>query len=39
MKRDPSNGTLQGGNRMAKSWRIEPEVGGVIPDEALSVHG
>ena len=28
-----------GGNRMAKSWGIEPHVGGVIPDEALSVHG
>jgi alkylhydroperoxidase family enzyme len=27
-----------GGNRMAKSWGIEPHVGGVIPDEAMSVH-
>ena len=28
-----------GGNRMAKSWGIEPHVGGVIPDDAMSVHG
>jgi alkylhydroperoxidase family enzyme len=27
-----------GGNRMAKSWGIEPEVGGVIPSGAMSVH-
>jgi alkylhydroperoxidase family enzyme len=27
-----------GGNRMAKSWAIEPEVGGVIPEEAMSIH-
>jgi alkylhydroperoxidase family enzyme len=27
-----------GGNRMAKSWAIEPHVGGVIPEGALSVH-
>jgi alkylhydroperoxidase family enzyme len=28
-----------GGNRMAKSWGIEPHVGGVIPEAAMSVHG
>jgi len=28
-----------GGNRMAKSWGIEPHVGGVIPGDAMSVHG
>ncbi len=28
-----------GGNRMAKSWGIEPHVGGVIPETAMSVHG
>jgi alkylhydroperoxidase family enzyme len=28
-----------GGNRMAKSWGIEPHVGDVIPLEAMSVHG
>lgn len=28
-----------GGNRMAKSWGIEPHVGDVIPDGAMSVHG
>ena len=28
-----------GGNRMAKSWGIEPHVGGVIPEEAMSIHG
>jgi alkylhydroperoxidase family enzyme len=28
-----------GGNRMAKSWGIEPHVGGVIPDTAMSIHG
>lgn len=27
-----------GGNRMAKSWGIEPHVGGVIPEGAMSVH-
>jgi alkylhydroperoxidase family enzyme len=27
-----------GGNRMAKSWGIEPEVGGVIPEGAMSIH-
>ncbi len=26
-----------GGNRMAKSWGIEPEVGGVIPEGAMSI--
>jgi alkylhydroperoxidase family enzyme len=28
-----------GGNRMAKSWGIEPHVGNVIPDGVMSVHG
>jgi alkylhydroperoxidase family enzyme len=28
-----------GGNRMAKSWAIEPHVGDVIPDGVLSIHG
>ena len=28
-----------GGNRMAKSWAIEPHVGDVIPETALSIHG
>jgi alkylhydroperoxidase family enzyme len=28
-----------GGNRMAKSWGIEPHVGDVIPEGVLSVHG
>ena len=28
-----------GGNRMAKSWGIEPHVGGVIPEGAMSIHG
>ena len=28
-----------GGNRMAKSWGIEPHVGGVIPEAAMSIHG
>jgi alkylhydroperoxidase family enzyme len=28
-----------GGNRMAKSWGIEPHVGGVIPEDAMSVYG
>jgi alkylhydroperoxidase family enzyme len=27
-----------GGNRMAKSWGIEPELGNVIPEGAMSVH-
>lgn len=27
-----------GGNRMAKSWGIEPHVGDVIPDGVMSVH-
>ncbi len=27
-----------GGNRMAKSWGIEPHEGGVIPEAAMSVH-
>lgn len=27
-----------GGNRMAKSWGIEPETGDVIPDGAMSIH-
>ncbi len=27
-----------GGNRMAKSWGIEPHTGGVIPAEAMSIH-
>jgi alkylhydroperoxidase family enzyme len=28
-----------GGNRMAKSWGIEPHIGDVIPEGAMSVHG
>lgn len=28
-----------GGNRMAKSWEIEPETGDVIPAGAMSIHG
>jgi alkylhydroperoxidase family enzyme len=28
-----------GGNRMAKSWGIEPHEGGVIPEDVMSVHG
>jgi alkylhydroperoxidase family enzyme len=28
-----------GGNRMAKSWGIEPHVGDVIPEGVMSVHG
>lgn len=28
-----------GGNRMAKSWGIEPHAGDVIPEGAMSVHG
>ena len=28
-----------GGNRMAKSWGIEPHAGGVIPEAAMSIHG
>lgn len=28
-----------GGNRMAKSWGIEPETGDVIPEGAMSIHG
>ena len=27
-----------GGNRMAKSWGIEPETGDVIPDGVMSIH-
>jgi alkylhydroperoxidase family enzyme len=27
-----------GGNRMAKSWGIEPHIGGVIPEGVMSVH-
>lgn len=27
-----------GGNRMAKSWAIEPETGNVIPEGAMSIH-
>jgi alkylhydroperoxidase family enzyme len=27
-----------GGNRMAKSWAIEPEIGDVIPAGAMSIH-
>jgi len=28
-----------GGNRMARSWSIEPDLGGVIPAGAMSIHG
>ncbi len=28
-----------GGNRMAKSWGIEPHVGDVIPEGVMSIHG
>ncbi len=28
-----------GGNRMAKSWAIEPHVGDVIPEGVMSIHG
>ena len=28
-----------GGNRMAKSWGIEPHAGDVIPEGVMSVHG
>ena len=28
-----------GGNRMAKSWGIEPETGDVIPAGVMSIHG
>ena len=27
-----------GGNRMAKSWAIEPEIGHVIPEGVMSIH-
>lgn len=28
-----------GGNKMAKSWGIEPETGDVIPEGVMSIHG